>query len=373
MTSEEKTLLAVLAISAVLVPIALGAALGWPVWSWLLLAALPLGGAGRVAWSIQRRVQREREREAKAAPPAQDQQPEASHTLVADVALPSAIDGCDFRFSATVYWLPALGATVRHANLGELAVGAIIARAQAITKEEHPSRAEVAQHRLAGELGAVDRDASDAVGAWAEQVQLMLPEADQARLRKLADLRKDEEVWEHERDHERSKRRYLREDVLQSTASAVVWWLARNDGNVERAPGVIKALEQISAAANNAEPPASDDAPPSLNGGSVAGQWGLLMDALGFGDEVPLLSHDFALLLEKCGRPEEAEEIRRRYDTSTGAEDPAGNRPAPGEEPPLPGEPWWSARTPEEPWWHVGRSDQDRPPQAQCSPNRDFG
>ncbi len=329
MTSEEKTLLAALAVGAVLVPIALGAALGGPVWAWLLLALLLLGGTGRVAWSIQRRVRKEREREEREQQPAEEQEPEASQTPVAGAVLPSAVAGYDFRLSATVHWLPSVGAAVRHANLGEVAAGEIIARAQAITKEQHPGRAEVAQHRLAAALGAVERDASGAVGAWAEQVQLTLPEADQARLRKLADLRKDEEVWEHERDRERSQRRYLHEDVLQSTASAVVWWLAQNDGNVERVPDAIKALEQLSAAANGQAP------------ASAAGQWGALMDTLGFGDEVPLLSVDFALLLEKFGRPEEAEELRQRYDTQ-------------GEQPPAPEEPWWAAQPPEEPWWNVG-------------------
>jgi fatty acid desaturase len=59
MTTEEKTLLAVLTIAAVLVPVALGAALGWPAWSRLLLAVPLLGALGLVARNIQRRVRYE--------------------------------------------------------------------------------------------------------------------------------------------------------------------------------------------------------------------------------------------------------------------------------------------------------------------------
>ncbi len=59
MTTEEKSLLAVLAIVAVLVPITLGAVLDWPAWSWLLFTIPLLGVVGLVVRSIQRRVQYE--------------------------------------------------------------------------------------------------------------------------------------------------------------------------------------------------------------------------------------------------------------------------------------------------------------------------
>ncbi|MGH3870444.1 MAG: hypothetical protein ACRDSR_02850 [Pseudonocardiaceae bacterium] len=53
---------------------------------------------------------------------------------------------------------------------------------------------------------------------------------------------------EHEHDHERRKRDYLRDDVLQNTGSAITWWLARKDNDVEDTVRLIGALAQLSAA-----------------------------------------------------------------------------------------------------------------------------
>lgn len=158
----------------------------------MVVAVLLLGVPGRVAWRIRRR-----EREAGVPLLGQTDQPEASQTLKTDVALPSAVNDYDFQFSATVHWRPTVGATVRHANPSGLAVDAILARAQEITKDEHPSRADVVTHQLAAVLGLAERDSTGAVKAWAEQIQLVLPEVDQVRLRKCSDLRK---AWELTRD-----------------------------------------------------------------------------------------------------------------------------------------------------------------------------
>lgn len=377
MTAEEKTLLTALTITAVLVPVVLGLALGWPAWSWLLLIIPLLGIHGLVARNIQRRVQRERARE---APPIQAEQPEVSQTLVADVALPSAVADYKFLFSATAYWRPARGSTVEHANPGELAADAIVTRAEAVTATEDPSRVDVVRHRLAAVLGAVQPDASGGVEAWAEQIQLMLSEADQAQLRKLSDQRKDQDVWKRGRDHERSKRKYLADDVLKSTGSAVVWWLAQKEHDVEGTVRLIGALAQLSDAANNAAVPersrdggqpfpngpshdVSNEATgfparPFSDGGSVASQFGVLMDALDLGDDQrALAAHRFALVVEKAGKPDEAQEIRRRFDAPAVAQEsdipePDGelrDRPALDEEPPLQEEPGWISQPPEEP------------------------
>jgi hypothetical protein len=365
MTAEEKTLLGALTITAVLVPVVLGAALGWPMWSWVLFA-VPLVGIYRwVVRSIRRRVQRERE-----AHVVQVERSEVSQTLVADVALPSAAADYKFLFSATVYWRPTMASTVTHANPSELAADAIVTRAEAVTATEDPSRVDVVRHRLAGVLGAVQPDTSGRVEAWAEQIHLMLSEADQARLRKFSDLRKDQDIWERERDYERSKREYLAEDVLKSTGSAVVWWLTRQDHDVENTVQLIDALAQLCAAANNAEVPASvlqrhgsfeslDSGQPLPNDRAVASQFGLLMDKLDFdGDRRALLARWFAQLFENAGKPDEAEEIRRRFDVpataqaSTDIPRPNGELQdwlAPGEEPPSQEGPWWPSQPPEEP------------------------
>jgi hypothetical protein len=142
MTTEEKTLLAVLTAAAVLVSAALGGALGWPMWSWLLLAVPLLGVLGLMARNIQRRVRPDWLREGYVAAPVQEveQQPQDQQIPVADVTLPSAADGYAFHFSATVYWSPMGGSALQHANLAGLAADAVVSRARAITVTEQPSQ-----------------------------------------------------------------------------------------------------------------------------------------------------------------------------------------------------------------------------------------
>ncbi|WP_380285984.1 hypothetical protein [Kitasatospora purpeofusca] len=168
------------------------------------------------------------------------------------MALPSAVPDYDFVFSATVWWrqLPNPGGVV-HIAPDTLATDAVLARARAITEREHPGRPELVRHRLDGLLGTLSPDNSGIVVAMAGQVGLALSEADRARLDKLAEVRKTEEIWDHERRYERSKRSYLGEDVLKSPGSAVVWWLARNDEEVQGAVDMIGPLAQLAAAAND--------------------------------------------------------------------------------------------------------------------------
>ncbi|MGA5000772.1 hypothetical protein ACPCB7_22395 [Streptomyces arboris] len=84
-------------------------------------------------------------------------------------------------------------------------------------------------------MGVPLSDRSGRVKAPAADVTLPLAPADRERLRKLNDLRKDEELWEYERQHERNKRRYLGDDVLKSAGRAVVWLLARHENEIEKA------------------------------------------------------------------------------------------------------------------------------------------
>ncbi|WP_326602226.1 hypothetical protein [Streptomyces sp. NBC_01800] len=71
--------------------------------------------------------------------------------------------------------------------------------------------------------------------AMTEDVRPTLHQHDQERLDGLAGVRKDQAVWEHQRKHEQSTHKYLGEDVLKDTGSAVVWWLAKNDEQVDNA------------------------------------------------------------------------------------------------------------------------------------------
>jgi hypothetical protein len=177
-------------------------------------------------------------------------------TQVAEVALPSAADGYDFLFSAAVSWRPVAEHVGRADDTwSSFAASSVVSRALEVVRYEEPTRVSFAQLLLDGELGVPLVDRSGRVEARAADVTLALSPADRDRLRRLADLRKDEALWEHERQHERNKRDYLGGDVLKSTGSAVVWWLARHEDEIEQAVDMIGPLARVTAAANDEEVP----------------------------------------------------------------------------------------------------------------------
>ncbi|MEU9744226.1 hypothetical protein [Streptomyces niveus] len=189
-------------------------------------------------------------------PPAEPMEQPYRETRVVDAALPSATDGYDFLFSATVWWKPVPDHADRSDDASPaLAVSSVVSRAREVVRHEEPGRASFAQYLLDGELGVLLPDRNEQVRALAADVTLTLAPADRERLRKLNDLRKDEEIREYEREHERNKRRYLGDDVLKSAGSAVVWWLARHENEIEKAVHMIGPLAQIAAAANDEEVP----------------------------------------------------------------------------------------------------------------------
>ncbi|MBV9141608.1 MAG: hypothetical protein JO115_11945 [Pseudonocardiales bacterium] len=364
MTAEEKTLLAVLTTAAVLVPIALGAALSWPAWSWLFLAVPLLGALGLVARNIRRRVRDELPRQQAAPPLHGEQQHEAWQTPIPDTCLLSTIADYNFHFSATAYWRLVEGATIQHADPGGLAARVIVDRAQAIAATEHPDNVDVLRHRLTGELGTVWPDTSGVVEAWADQIQLTLSEADRERLRRYSEVRKDGGLWECERNHEILKRTYLGE-ALTSMGSTVTWWLARKDNDVENTVRLLDALAQLCAAANRAEvpelvpngsfpggspqstwfPPAGLAAGPFSDVRLDSRQWIASIDELNLdSDHRALLARRIAVVLEKAGKPDLAQEIQRHFDAPATDQEPAefpkpdGDLP---DEPTLDGEPPW--------------------------------
>ncbi|HEX4704960.1 MAG TPA: hypothetical protein VH352_22720 [Pseudonocardiaceae bacterium] len=334
MTTEDKVLLGVITGGAVGVPMLLGVTLNWSAWLWgaliLVLLLIPL----RVYRSISiRRIeqheirqvalakQQERAELDKAAAPAQ---PQFQRAAVVDVSLPSALDGYDFLFSATVYWRPVPNPNSwPHANPAALAVDAIVARAQEVAVLEPPHRFAMAQVRLDSALGTIFCDRSGCVEAWATQVQLTLSDADLARLRAVLDVRKDAEVWQRERDLERDKRAYLGDDVLKTPGSAVVWWLARQENaiDVQGTVDLIGAFAQLSAVANDTpvpeqyRPPSSTDIADGPTDTTTAERVRELMDTAGMNLPVrALFVRRLAKLLAVAGRPEAANEIRQAFD-----------------------------------------------------------
>lgn len=234
------------------------------------------------------------------------------------VPLPSQEADYDFLFSTLVLWTPVHPLwDERQVNLAALAVDAILTRAREVTERREPGRAPLVAHELGGILGAMQKDPTGHVLAMAESVQVTLSTQDQERLDKLAEVRKDQVVWEHDRKYEQSKREYLGEDVLKDTGSAVVWWLVKNDDQVEKTVNDIGLLATLSSAANNKTMPEEVDyffAPkPLMNGASPADDLAAFLHSLDLDGERDLFAHQIALLVRNYGRPEVAEAILRRF------------------------------------------------------------
>ncbi|WP_435880740.1 hypothetical protein [Streptomyces anulatus] len=236
----------------------LGNVLHWSAWLWGFMSTVTASGSLLLVMAVLsgRRASADPYEPGEPEPPAAPVEQPYQETQVIDAPLPSAMDGYDFLFTATVWWKPVLDHAGRSDSASPaLAAASVVSRAGEVVRHEEPGRASFAQYLLDGELGILLPDRNERVKAWAADVTLTLAPADRERLRKLNDLRKDEELWECERRHERNKRRYLGDDVLKSAGSAVVWWLARHENEIEKAVHMIGPLAQIAAAANDEEVP----------------------------------------------------------------------------------------------------------------------
>ncbi|WP_350274757.1 hypothetical protein [Kribbella sp. HUAS MG21] len=169
---------------------------------------------------------------------------------VSDVRLPSASPDFQFSFSAVVQWSTVLSGS-RHADLGAVAVDALLERARSLTARQQVTEESLNQHRLAAILGEPALDEKGQVRSWATEVRLRLPDADQKHLQHLAALHRREQTTLLERRMEQDKRAYLKDDVFATPGSAAVWWLVNHPGEVETALGLLDTLAELSAAAND--------------------------------------------------------------------------------------------------------------------------
>ncbi|TXJ70866.1 hypothetical protein E2C11_35245 [Streptomyces lavendulae] len=347
-------------------PAVLGNLLHWSAWLWGFMSMVTASGSLLLMMTVLSggRPSADPYEPAEPEPPAAPTEQPYRETRVVDAALPSAADGYDFLFSATVWWRPVPG----HANNSDgaspaLAVSSVVSRALDIVRHEEPGRASFARYLLEGELGVPVPDRSGRVEALTADVTLALAPADRERLQKLNDLRKDEEIWEYERQHERNKRRYLGDDVLKSAGSAVVWWLARHENEIETAVDMIGPLAQIAAAANDEEvpelfrhllvPPAGAGSEATVGGplwdgpGQAGGMFDreeevgvsdrllLLLAAVGLKpdmDEYTVFVHRVVRSLEAAGLYEAADEIRRTLLPTPDEDGGAGSESGPSSE-----------------------------------------
>ncbi|MFC6163063.1 hypothetical protein [Kribbella jiaozuonensis] len=169
---------------------------------------------------------------------------------VSDVRLPSASPDFQFSFSAVVQWSTVLSGS-RHADLGAVAVDALLERARSLTARQQVTEESLNQHRLAALLGEPALDEKGLVRSWATEVRLRLPDADHKHLLHLAALHRREQTTLLERRMEQDKRAYLKDDVFATPGSAAVWWLVNHPGDVETALGLLDTLAELSAAAND--------------------------------------------------------------------------------------------------------------------------
>ncbi|MEV6011255.1 hypothetical protein AB0M29_31100 [Streptomyces sp. NPDC051976] len=342
MTTGRKTTTVFLTVLSGLLLTILGLTQRWPAWAWpplaVLLVAIPaltFKAASRRRGSMPVSF----EEQLTTAPVQRNEH------CVRQVALPSQWADYDFVFSATVRWYllsPSGGDPVL--NPAGLAVEAVLDRARAITEKREPSRASLVQHELSGALSIMLPDLTSHLQAMADNVTITLLQPDQERLDKLADVRKDKAVWEHQRKYEQSKRQYLGEDVLKDTGSAVVWWLAKHDEHVEKAVTDLGLLAQLTSAANDsdiperlqhllAQPPGQVDplprviSPPTEPERQPADHIADFFDSMGFtqGDvRRSFLAKQFADIIRAQDRHEAADNVLHRFDqpAAFAADDP---------------------------------------------------
>ncbi|RBQ18086.1 hypothetical protein DP939_22245 [Spongiactinospora rosea] len=341
MSSGRHTVVIYLVVVGVVVLVGTALFAPWPWWVSLVVTVAFVGTVIAVTRDTGPRPVRFPSQE-----PPQFQVPtpppvERGEERIVNVPLPSAEDDYMFLFSATVVWA-ALGPPKGESmvNPGALAIDAVLKRAQEITQRREPGRASLVQHELGGALGTMEPDATGRLRAMAQAIDVMLSGPDQERLDRLSTARKDRAVWEHARLSEQSKRQYLGEDVLKDAGSAVVWWLARNDDQVEKTVHDIDMLTRLSYAANNKSLPEDSEHPGSgsespngsagpflpfedftptswANGASAADCFAAFLHKMNFTEGDPqsaLLIRQIASHIGKHGHPEVAEELLQRFD-----------------------------------------------------------
>jgi hypothetical protein len=360
MTTARRTTTVFLTVLSGLLATIAGLAQQWPAWAWAVLATLLIAVPALIfkATALRRGPMPVSFEEQRTTAPV-----ERNEHRISRVALPSQWADYDFVFSATIRWYllsPTQGDLVL--NPAGLAVESVLERARAVTEKRKPTRASLLQHELGGVLSRMLPDLTGHLQAMAENVTVTLLQPDQERLDKLADVRKDKTVWEHQRTYEQSKRQYLGEDVLKDTGSAVVWWLAKHDEHVEKTVTDLGLLAQLTSAANDSDiperlqhlvdaqlghptptPSPTPIPPPAQPDPQPADHLEGFFDSMGFtpGDvRRSFLAKQVADLIRAQDQHEAADDLQRRFDqpptfpadtteTLHDAGDEAGRRPGP--------------------------------------------
>jgi hypothetical protein len=256
MTSRNKIAVAVVAVVTIVV-IVLSISLGWSAWITIVVFAACCAIGGLVSLIPGRNDRRHvPEPPVQLPPPVPEPQQVVRTEVIEGINLASAWPDYEFNLRAIVHWRSTgLATQTPHVRPGAVAIETIIQRAARVASDASPDTVIRLQHLLNDVLGVIEPDPSGRVEAWADQVQTALLDEDAARLRALANIRKNKVLWEHERRYECDRRRYLADDVLKSTGSALVWWLSRNEANVNGAVDLIGNMARLTAAAKDEDIP----------------------------------------------------------------------------------------------------------------------
>ncbi|MEU8224932.1 hypothetical protein [Kribbella sp. NPDC048915] len=170
----------------------------------------------------------------------------AEATPLVTSGLPTADETVFLELSATVHWRTGKPRSYHP----DLARALVLLQAREVTSKWRPAQYSLAQHELAARVGRPQPEASGELEVWATEVRLELPEAVQQHLAKMDEAQRRGLLWEVDTLNETKIRTYLREDALRTPASAMVWWLARNQESVEQAVGLAGVLTKLSQFAN---------------------------------------------------------------------------------------------------------------------------
>jgi hypothetical protein len=223
-------------------------------------------------------------------------------SLVAS-GLPTSDETVFLDLAASVHWRTRASESYHP----ELARAFVLEQARHVTSIWAPAQYSLAQHELAARLGRPQPGASGQLEIWATDVRLELPEAVQQHLAKMDEAQRRGLLWEVDALNETKVRTYLREDALQTPASALVWWLARNQDSVERAVELIDVLTKLSLFANGRK--AADDAAEAQ----------LLIGAIERLDESARrpTAHGLAEALDQADLPDLSKALRDRFNLPT--------------------------------------------------------
>ncbi|MFD1547318.1 hypothetical protein [Nonomuraea guangzhouensis] len=257
-TGSKVIALLVAIVLAGLAYLRIGASLGWPAWLW------PVTAAGALLTGLALFVRRATKTSSRPLPvtdfPEPIHVPPADpfrNSLVSDLRLQSADPDYWFSLSVTVRWRPSryADASASDVHLDDVAIQSILDRARPVAARHSPIHPDLLRHDLAAALGDLRADSSGSILVMGRDVAVRLPDEDEARLTEMSRIRKDYQLWEQRREHERLQRDYLAKNFFPDMGSAVVWLLATNECEITETVARLADLAQLTSAANNEEVP----------------------------------------------------------------------------------------------------------------------